>query len=159
MHYANGRAAQVGDLVRGRGYNLKYEFTGILIHAQPEVSACNCQIATMSHHCKVTEKLLAPDIEYGQLDAFVAINPENGEVLPPEVSPDEQVLLKSRPVTMHGDAVTSVDDRAKIDAAVQRAKSGMTDEDRTLLAKAEVAMHDTTKATELVKELDAQSQQ
>lgn len=28
MHYKDGTAAQVGDIVRGRGYNLKYDIVG-----------------------------------------------------------------------------------------------------------------------------------
>lgn len=110
MHYANGRAAKIGDLVRGKGYNLKYEFTGILVFANPGVSACNCQVATVGEHAKqvwqqtlihipagfdakgnVTPNSLEHSpvrvdsiIEYGQLDAFVAIDPNTGEILAPE---------------------------------------------------------------------------
>lgn len=112
MHYANGRAAKIGDLVRGKGYNLKHEFTGVLIQANPAGTACNCQVATVASPPSVNEKrhmgssffgtvkpatngtgweLLAshpnviwPCIEYGQLDAFVALDPNTGEVLPPE---------------------------------------------------------------------------
>ena len=109
MHYANGRPAQIGDMVRGKGYNIKYEITGMLVSAQPESTACNCQVATVTNasSVKVTfyrwskseaERLLlsgndgqqitrsyevTATVEYGQLDAFVAIDPETGEVLPP----------------------------------------------------------------------------
>lgn len=105
MHYRNGRAAVVGDLVRGKGYNFPYEITGVLISAQPEASACNCSVATVSHKafawkgkCGGTtwdtfKEAVAndwglpirvdADLEYGQLDGFVAIDPETGKVLPP----------------------------------------------------------------------------
>ena len=107
MHYANGRAAKAGDVVRGKGYNIKHEFTGLLVYANPGTSACNCQVATVTRGSQVLHvafpqaepqdgclffKTGHPPsffgvmayLEYGQLDAFVAINPETGEVLPPE---------------------------------------------------------------------------
>lgn len=112
MHYANGRAAKIGDLVRGKGYNLKHEFTGVIIQANPTGTACNCQIATIAPPPSIDAKrnmgssffgtlqatkdgtgweLVAshPNViwhctEYGQLDAFVAIDLDTGEVLAPE---------------------------------------------------------------------------
>lgn len=104
MHYKNGREAKVGDLVRGQGYNLKYEFTGVITRINPHAATCNCTIATISH--RSAKWLSVPsgfspataagkyidatytfkseaDVEYGQLDAFVAINPNTGEVLNP----------------------------------------------------------------------------
>ena len=106
MHYANGRAAQAGDVVRGKGYNIKHEITGLLVYANPGNSACNCQVATVTANLNVEnstsdngEVFLKPKyssslgflasngwatIEYGQLDAFVALDPATGEILPPE---------------------------------------------------------------------------
>lgn len=104
MHYSNGRAAKIGDLVRGKGYNLKHEFTGILVAAQPESSACNCQVATVTNKSLIAvcgigsvewigkaiadgwqlQTRIEADVEYGQLDAFVALDPDSGDVLPPE---------------------------------------------------------------------------
>lgn len=109
MHYANGREAQIGDLVRGKGYNYKHEIIGILIKAKPQESACNCEIHCFAAHpdgygivMKRTlildrrakefgqspfvegELRAEPTIEYGQLDAFVALDPKTGEILPPE---------------------------------------------------------------------------
>jgi hypothetical protein len=75
MHYANGRAAKAGDLVRGKGYNIKHEIVGLLIFANPAATACNCQVATVT---------IEATVEYGQLDAFVALDPQTGEVLPAE---------------------------------------------------------------------------
>lgn len=108
MHYANGRSAKAGDLVRGKGYNIKHEIVGLLIRANPSASSCNCNVATVTAGSTVLG-YLAPSpepgadgsvcyrgfgppslfgvmatIEYGQLDAFLAIDPETGEVLPPE---------------------------------------------------------------------------
>lgn len=108
MHYANGRAAKVGDLVRGKGYNVKYEIVGILTHANPGATACNCTIAHVGPQSVPVAKgwrdqdgkLVYPrvdggdivpnhfeaSVEYGQLDAFVALDPLTGDVLPPETA-------------------------------------------------------------------------
>ena len=102
MHYANGRAAKLGDLVRGKGYNVKHEIIGRLILAQPENSACNCQVAYVGVSSAVGfASYIAPEtgawlpsssfqvtasVEYGQLDAFVALDPNTGDVLPPETA-------------------------------------------------------------------------
>lgn len=107
MHYSNGRAAKVGDLVRGKGYNIKHEIVGLLLSANAAATACNCTVATVSSGSQVKATgwrnttipgfAFAKDasgevfpgeviatIEYGQLDAFVALDPATGEVLPPE---------------------------------------------------------------------------
>lgn len=102
MHYANGRRAQVGDVVRGKGYNIKHEIVGVLVQAKPNSESCNCQVATVTKQPNLIEYFdgynyvaykpaVGPPsvsvalhiIEYGQLDAFVALDPETGEVLPP----------------------------------------------------------------------------
>ena len=108
MHYANGRAAKAGDVIRGKGYNIKHEITGLLLFANPTSNACNCTIAAVTKSSQVLHHAFPqaePDvngsvfyagltpgsqfgvlatIEHGQLDAFVAIDPDTGEVLPPE---------------------------------------------------------------------------
>lgn len=108
MHYANGRAAKAGDVVRGKGYNIKHEIVGLLIFANPAGTACNCQVATVTKGSSVLHyaypspqpngdgavffqggtppsfSRVEATVEYGQLDAFVAIDPNTGEVLPPE---------------------------------------------------------------------------
>jgi hypothetical protein len=108
MHYSNGRAAKAGDLVRGKGYNIKHEIIGLLVYANPGASACNCQVATVTKNSAVIHyafpspektddgclffkgmyppafKGVEATLEYGQLDAFVAINPQTGDVLAPE---------------------------------------------------------------------------
>ena len=99
MHYANGRAAKVGDLVRGKGYNVKHEIVGVLAHARP--AACNCTVAHVGANSSISQPLfrdrngdlkiaegndivVAVELEFGQLDAFVALDRKTGEVLPPE---------------------------------------------------------------------------
>jgi hypothetical protein len=114
MHYANGRAAKIGDLVRGKGYNLKHEFTGVLIGASPAATACNATIATVTAKPDYAKNRnmgsgfalpaapksdgtgfeaftgnlpsVTPCTEYSQLDFLVAIDPNTGEVLPPVVA-------------------------------------------------------------------------
>ena len=109
MHYSNGRAAKAGDLVRGKGYNVKHEIIGLLVYANPGASACNCKVATVTkgspvlNHGYSEQKTsdgaiflghegapslyhVIASLEYGQLDDFVAIDPETGEILPPENS-------------------------------------------------------------------------
>lgn len=118
MHYANGRAAKAGDVVRGKGYNIKHEITGLLVFANPGGTACNCQVACVTKHSPVLHygfpepgvssdgslffKGMVPPsfcrveavMEYGQLDAFVALDPATGAVLPPEV---EQPIVDASP--------------------------------------------------------------
>jgi hypothetical protein len=108
MHYSNGRVAKAGDVVKGKGYNIKHEIVGLLIYANPGSAACNCQVATVTKGSQVLHNAFpepepTPEgtllflgmkppsfhavkavIEYGQLDAFVAIDPNTGEVLLPE---------------------------------------------------------------------------
>lgn len=116
MHYANGRAANIGDVVRGKGYNIKHEITGLLLSANPAATACNCTIATVSVNSQVKALgwrdnktgdfafqnsdgrvfvgEVVATLEYGQLDAFLALNPDTGEVLPP-VGKDHPDAYKS----------------------------------------------------------------
>jgi hypothetical protein len=100
MHYANGRVPRVGDLVQGRGYNVKHEIVGRLITVRIQDTACNCTVAYVGMHSVVRFiSYVAPEdggwlsssdvevtasLEYGQLNAFVAIDPKTGEVLPPQ---------------------------------------------------------------------------
>lgn len=102
MHYANGREAKVGDLVRGKGYNIKHEIIGLLVHAAPNLAVCNCSVSCVAvgsygitmhrqAHRDIKGNMFEgqlsaiPTTEYGQLDAFVALDPLTGEVLPPEI--------------------------------------------------------------------------
>lgn len=100
MHYANGRAAKIGDLIRGHGYNVKHEIVGRLITARPHESSCNCTVAYVGVNSEVRFTAYATpqssdwlqtsnihvtaSLEYGQLDGFVAIDPNSGDVLEAE---------------------------------------------------------------------------
>lgn len=46
-HYKDGTAAKLGDLVRGRGYNLKYEVQGVVVGLSPGQGACDIHVATL----------------------------------------------------------------------------------------------------------------
>jgi hypothetical protein len=93
MHYANGREAKIGDLVRGRGYTIKREIVGKLISYSPQHPSYNCSVATVTDYSQVyylrtsagkfVAALVEATIEDGRLDSFVAIDPKTGEVLPP----------------------------------------------------------------------------
>jgi hypothetical protein len=114
MHYANGRIAKVGDIVKGKGYNIKHEIVGLLTRVSTGCTSCNCEIVCISacslvyslaeptgrHHSPGNHEFdtffyrgisnspvsyrVEPTIEYGQCDAFVALDTKTGEVLLPE---------------------------------------------------------------------------
>lgn len=109
MHYSNGRIARVGDVVRGKGYNIKHEIIGLMTRINTGSESCNCEVACISVNSFVfvyalpngvynlpgystrygydgtnssnTSYRVEPTIEYGQCDAFVALDPKTGEVL------------------------------------------------------------------------------
>ena len=51
MHYKDGQEAKVGDVIKGKGYNLKdkdgnlREVVGVVIGLVPGASTCNCTIS------------------------------------------------------------------------------------------------------------------
>jgi len=45
MHYKDGTLAQLGDIVRGRGYNIKHDIIGPVVHLVRNQDTCNIQIA------------------------------------------------------------------------------------------------------------------
>ena len=110
MHYSNGRVAKVGDVVRGKGYNIKHEIIGLMLKIKVGDASCNCEVACVSSGSQVflasmPNNAVVPGadhpvlcyrgvdpaygkveatIEYGQCDAFVALDPKTGEVLSAE---------------------------------------------------------------------------
>ena len=69
-HYKDGTPAKVGDVVHGRGYNVTYPITGVVVHVQPEQQACNLKVA----HARPADFGSGPvpviDVEYGETAAF-----------------------------------------------------------------------------------------
>ena len=45
MHYKDGKAAKLGDLVRGKPYNTAHEVVGTVIGLVPGVDSCNLRVA------------------------------------------------------------------------------------------------------------------
>lgn len=50
MHYKDGREAQLGDIVRGRGYNLPHEAQGVVVGLTPSASYDNIHVMTMINY-------------------------------------------------------------------------------------------------------------
>ncbi|HOD84912.1 MAG: hypothetical protein BWX88_05122 [Planctomycetes bacterium ADurb.Bin126] len=94
MHYANGREAKLGDVVIGKGYNVKDEkgelkvIHGVVVGLTPGADCCNIRIAhgfkawgteqleTTPHTSLLANgqtPLMAEDIEYGQVDQFLHV--------------------------------------------------------------------------------------
>ena len=46
-HYKDGTEARLGDLVRGRGYNLKHEVQGVVVGLSPGQGSCDIHVATL----------------------------------------------------------------------------------------------------------------
>lgn len=68
-HYADGTEAKVGDIVKGKGYNVKdesgalKEIVGTLIHVTPGSTSCNVKIAHAVAE-KLPEDFKQPDYKY-----------------------------------------------------------------------------------------------
>jgi hypothetical protein len=84
-HYADGTPATPGDIVRGKGYNIKdesgelAEITAVVLHVNANAQACNITVL-VPDGCGGQFNTPAPDprfgalvtgrIEYGQCDHF-----------------------------------------------------------------------------------------
>lgn len=94
MHYANGRESKLGDVVVGKGYNVKDQagqlkrLVGIVVGLTPGAECCNIRVAHDFHPwasehlqaapyavflCNGQTPLCCPDIEYGQCDQFLHV--------------------------------------------------------------------------------------
>jgi hypothetical protein len=99
MHYANGRVAKLGDLVRGKGYSVKHEIIGKVVNLRAGDS-CNLSIAHVDagsacfiaadgdlNPCSVEAPFCSvvvnASIEHGETKSFVALDPFTGDVLLP----------------------------------------------------------------------------
>lgn len=99
MHYRDGTEAKVGDIVRGKGYNIKNaagelaDFVGLVADVLPGSASCNVRVVylrtlptldklpdyrlfqaspgmVMVHKTDGTYQPVRADIEYGQADHF-----------------------------------------------------------------------------------------
>jgi hypothetical protein len=95
-HYKNGELAQVGDLVKGRGYNVKHEIVGKILSINQNSETCNLTVAHVIEQRldpKMDPLLAARDgasqgatywdgvilrvgVEYGQTDHFELVHRE-----------------------------------------------------------------------------------
>lgn len=69
-HYASGDEAKIGDMVKGRGYNVKYEIVGMVTHVTPHSESCNIQVAHVIRKDRDGHPIADIDIEYGETKAF-----------------------------------------------------------------------------------------
>jgi len=75
-HYRDGTKAELGDLVRGRGYNLKHDVQGVVVGLSPGQGTCDIHVATMRPMRGTgTEPSVYPTIyeEHGTCAAFELI--------------------------------------------------------------------------------------
>lgn len=91
-HYKDGTPAKYGDIVKGRGYNVKHEIVGKVVGLTLGTNTCNIQVAHVDaesrmvlpvwpdqeiankfKHADMTPEVKA-SIEYGQCDAFEKIS-------------------------------------------------------------------------------------
>lgn len=73
MHYKDGTKAQLGDLVRGVGYNIKHEIHGQVVGLKPGETSCNIHLVTLRPSVPLgTERHHYPALieEHGSCDAF-----------------------------------------------------------------------------------------
>ncbi len=85
-HYKNGTPAGVGDIVKGKGFNIPHEIIGKVLEIVEGSDACNLHVACVTRESMI----LKPDptdalgsqinytevratLEYGQADAFEKI--------------------------------------------------------------------------------------
>lgn len=87
-HYADGTEARVGDIVKGRGYNVPHEVVGMVVALKPGQGTCNVTVACVARDhlglaeipAQVRDGKIEPianaaikvptTYEYGQADAF-----------------------------------------------------------------------------------------
>ena len=77
-HYKDGTAAHLGDIARGRGYNLGYDVQGVVVGITPGAGACDIHIATLRTAQPVgTQTAPYPTIyeEHGTCAAFELVHP------------------------------------------------------------------------------------
>ncbi len=86
-HYKSGKPAAVGDIVRGKGYNIPHEIIGKVLEVSEKSDNCNLTVACVSKESMIL-KAVPPDpsspligysevratIEYGQADQFEKID-------------------------------------------------------------------------------------
>ncbi len=75
-HYSDGKPASTGDLVRGRGYNLKAEIEGYILKVVPDQESCNVVLGTTQAKWDADQGLgfvAYSTIEYGEARSFTKL--------------------------------------------------------------------------------------
>jgi hypothetical protein len=84
MHYRSGKEAKLGDIVRGRGYNIAHDIQGVVVGLTPGANSCNIVVAyampvnperASGHVMLYPNHDVGPGaamlgLEFGQTDAF-----------------------------------------------------------------------------------------
>jgi hypothetical protein len=94
-HDCKGRLVEVGDIVKGKGYNVMHDIIGPVVHVTPGATTCNVQVGYAGIHRIVGglsgsgyvvscapdgHVLVQPCVEYGQADAFEIIQKHDGAI-------------------------------------------------------------------------------
>ncbi len=79
-HYRDGTPAMAGDIVKGRGYNVKHEIIGRVLRVTPGAETCNLQVACVERGSLIYASLgdfpllrVESTIEYCEAAAFEKI--------------------------------------------------------------------------------------
>lgn len=97
MHYRDGTPAQLGDIVKGQGYNVEGEIVGVVLALKDEES-CNI---TVGYIAGVYEKALKESrfheaislkTEYGEAKSFELLYRTAPGFIKPDESPKEPEL-------------------------------------------------------------------
>lgn len=99
-HDCKGRLVEVGDIVKGKGYNVKHEIIGPVVSVTHGIDTCNIQVAYPVLHRDAhftgygyvrAGSVLQASVEYGQADAFEILEKEDGslpsDIVPPSYQP------------------------------------------------------------------------
>lgn len=110
-HDVKGRLVEAGDVVKGRGYNVKHEIVGPVVSVSPGASTCNVQVAYAAAHKVVGglcgngyvvshpggHVLVQACVEYGQADHFEIIQKADGSIPVDAPQADVQPVRESVP--------------------------------------------------------------
>lgn len=76
-HYKDGTPAAIGDIVRGRGYNLPYDVQGVVTGLTPGAGSCDVHVAFLRPHFPLgTRRAIHPtlDEEHGTCGQFELVH-------------------------------------------------------------------------------------
>jgi hypothetical protein len=80
MHYKDGTPAHLGDIVRGRGYNLPYDVQGVVVGLTEGQDKCGIHVATLIVSRPLgTQTLPHPVVyeEHGTCSTFELVHPSS----------------------------------------------------------------------------------